>query len=75
MLYTTRAMEPHPVMAHRRIPAEVRRKVQEAFLEMGKTPKEDSLLAKIPVLKIIRAKPEDYNVLSTWGLEEFYVRQ
>jgi phosphonate transport system substrate-binding protein len=73
VLHRTRGMHPHPVMANRRIPEEVKKAVKEAFLSMGKKESDKKLLAKIPIKQIGAASDTDYEPLGTWGLEEFYV--
>lgn len=73
ILYQTRGMPPHPIVAHPRIPEDVRNKVKAGLLALGGTETGAALLRKVPMKKIIAASAEDYKVLSTWGLEAFYV--
>jgi len=74
ILYETRAMPSHPVMAHPRVPTGDRDKLRQAFIDLGATPEGQALLAKVPFKRIGNAKPEDYRQLSTWGLEHYYVQ-
>lgn len=74
VLYETRRMPPHPVMAHPRVPLADRERLRLAFLDMGATPEGAALLAKIPIKQVIAAKSDDYRQLATWGLEDFYVK-
>ena len=71
ILYKTRTMTPHPVVAHPRVPMEHQELVRKAFLEIGETKNGALLLAKIPIKKITAASPTDYEELDTWGLEHY----
>ena len=73
VLYKTREMAPHPVVAHPRVPAEHREAVRRALLEMAATEEGAKRLAKVPVKKLIKASVDDYRPLKAWGLERFYV--
>lgn len=72
ILYKTRAMAPHPVTAHPRVPKEHREAVRQALLDMAGTEDGKALLNKIPMRQAIPAKLEDYQILKEWGLEKFY---
>ncbi|MDA8431789.1 MAG: phosphate/phosphite/phosphonate ABC transporter substrate-binding protein, partial [Nitrospiraceae bacterium] len=72
ILYTTREMPSHPVAAHPRVAKEVREKVRQAFLEMGKSPEGRELLSKIPVRQMIPTSIEDYRPMFGWGLESYW---
>ena len=73
ILYETKPVNPHPVSVHPRVPEAHRKQVLQALLEMAKTEKGASLLAKIPMHKAVVADMDDYRPMSTLGLEEFYV--
>lgn len=75
IIYETRHMPPHPVMAHPRIPIADQEKMRQAFLDLGSTPEGAALLAKVPIKKIIAAKAEDYALIADWGLENYYVKE
>jgi len=75
VLYETRRMSPHPVMAHSRVPKEHRERVQQAFIEIGQTEAGRTLLSGIPMNKVGPASIEDYMSLADWGLEDYYVKQ
>jgi len=75
VLYETRRMSPHPVMAHSRVPADHRERVRQAFIEIGQTDEGRKLLSGIPMNKVAPAAIEDYMSLADWGLEEYYVKQ
>jgi phosphonate transport system substrate-binding protein len=74
IIYETRRVAPHPVMAHPRVPAGDREKLRQAFLDMGATPEGQALLARIPMKKVVAAKLSDYRELADWGLEHYYVK-
>jgi len=71
IFYRSTEIFPHPVAVHPRVPEAVRRKVREAFLEMGKTETGKKLLAKIPIKTIGTAMTDDYRPLEKMGLEHF----
>jgi phosphonate transport system substrate-binding protein len=75
VFYQTRAMAPHPLTAHPRVPREHREAVRQALLEMTASEEGRTLLKKIPMLEAIAANPKDYRVLKDWGLERFYEGQ
>lgn len=73
IIYETTRMPPHPIVVHPRVPADVARKVQKAFLEMSGTPEGREMLSHIPILEAVPAQAADYRALSDLGLEDFYV--
>jgi phosphonate transport system substrate-binding protein len=75
VIYKTREFAPHPVVAHGRIPKAVRDKVTQAFLKLAETEQGRMLLSKIPIKKIGPASLADYQPLSDWGLEKYYVQE
>lgn len=72
VLYTTEVMPNLPVAANRRVPAEVREKVQRAFLALGTTDEGRALLAKIPMTEIVATSLDEYLVIEKWGLEKYF---
>jgi len=74
VIYETRRIAPHPIVAHPRVPARDREKLRQAFLDMGATPEGQALLAKVPIRSITIASSEDYRELLGWGLEHYYVK-
>lgn len=75
VIYQTRAMAPHPITAHPRVPTEHMELVRQALIDMGKNEQGAALLAKVPFKKIGPAGLDEYMELKTWGLEEFYVSE
>ncbi|WP_459867184.1 phosphate/phosphite/phosphonate ABC transporter substrate-binding protein [Endothiovibrio diazotrophicus] len=73
VLYKTREMAPHPVVAHPRVPAADRQAVRRAFLDMAATEAGAALLAKVPIKQLIAADADDYRPLTAWGLERYFV--
>ena len=66
--------EPHPIVAHPRVPPEVRARVRNALLEMAATPEGQALLAQIPMKNPVAASVDDYQELATMGLEKYYLK-
>ena len=74
ILYETRRMPPHPVVAHPRVPEADREKMRQAFLDMAADPQGAALLANVPIGRAVAASANDYQQLARWGLEDFYVK-
>ncbi|RED52102.1 phosphate/phosphite/phosphonate ABC transporter substrate-binding protein [Aestuariispira insulae] len=74
IIHTTVAVPPHPVIAHPRLNAEVRQKIQSHLLELGKTPAGQNMLSKIPMKKNGTAGLGDLKTLETLSLENYFVR-
>jgi phosphonate transport system substrate-binding protein len=64
---------PHPVVAHPRVPEEVRRQVQRALIELGESEEGRALLAEIPIRRPVEARLEDYLPLKEAALGDFDV--
>jgi phosphonate transport system substrate-binding protein len=73
ILYTTRDMPSHPVAAHPRVPAAVRDRIQRAFLELGASEAGRRMLDEIPMSHVLAASIKDYQPMSKWGLESYWV--
>ena len=74
VLYRTPDVAPHPLAAHPRVPADVRKKVKAALMLLGKSSIGRSLLAKIPMKTVGSAGMSDYTPLKKYKLEKFYVK-
>lgn len=72
VLYKTREIPPHPVVAHRRVPAKDREAVRRALLEMAATEEGAALLARIPMVRAVAATREDYRPLHEWDLQRYF---
>lgn len=71
VLHQTREVPSHPIAGHPRVPADVRMKVQRAFLEMSAEPQGRALLAEIPMREAVPAHVEDYQVLKALKLDSY----
>lgn len=72
IIHRTQKVVPHPVAAHPRVPAEIRDRVREGFLAMGRTAPGRKLLAEVPIKTIGPAAMAEYQPLEALGLEAFY---
>lgn len=72
VLYTTEVMPNLAVAANKRVPADVRVKVQRVFLDLAKTDEGRALLAKVPMTEIVATSLEEYLVIEKWGLEKYF---
>jgi phosphonate transport system substrate-binding protein len=73
VIYTTTDIPPHPIAAHPRVPAAQRTSVQQALLDLAATPEGASMLAGVPVLRMVATSIEDYKIVETLGLEALFV--
>lgn len=71
VLYRTSDVASHPVAVHRRVPAEVREQVRQAFIAMSADPGGRALLARIPMQEAVAARLEDYQVMEELHLERY----
>lgn len=74
ILHRTPNVAPHPLAAHPRVPAKVRKKIISALLKLANNPTGKSLLKKIPIKKIGRASIKDYYPLKKFNLDKFYIK-
>lgn len=73
IIYKTRSMAPHPVVAHPRVPKEHMDLVRNAFFDIGKSEEGAAMLAKIPMKKIGPAEIKEYLELKEWRLDRYFV--
>ena len=73
IIYETREVSPHPIVAHPSISLEARLKIANALLEIAAEPEGAALFAGIPMQQPTSAKLEEYLALRDWRLREFYV--
>lgn len=71
ILYKTKDMVTLPFVAHPRVPEEVRRRVQAAFLKLGDAPAGQALLAQVPIKRIGTAVPAEYEALRQLHLDRY----
>ena len=74
ILHKTKAVAPHPIAVHPRVPDEVRQKFTNAMLQLSQSAQGKSLFAKIPIKELGEATLEDYQELTTMNLDKYYVR-
>ncbi len=74
IIFETRRAEPHPVMAHPRVPTADSEAVRKAFLDMAATPEGAALLAQVPMRQAVSASFDDYKAIRQMGLEKYYVK-
>jgi phosphonate transport system substrate-binding protein len=72
ILYRTEGLASHPIAAHPRVPPEIRRRLQRAFLELGATTEGAALLARIPMARAVEAHQSDYDAFAALRLEELW---
>ncbi|WP_024611918.1 phosphate/phosphite/phosphonate ABC transporter substrate-binding protein [Pseudoalteromonas sp. TB64] len=73
ILYKTREISRHPIVAHPRVDPAIQLKVQQAILSIGQDPEFKYLLEEIPIIKPSIATLAEYQQLTQWGLRSFYV--
>ena len=74
ILYETRKVPSHPILAHPRVPEAHRWLLKKAIFDMANTPEGAALLAKIPMIKAIPATQTEFAALKSWKLEKYYVK-
>ncbi len=75
IIYQTRKIPPHPIIAHPRVPEAHRLRIQKAFLELAATPEGARLLARVPMQRPITANVADYDIITTLNLEKFQLKE
>jgi len=74
ILYETETVNPHPIVAHPRVPVEHLNKVKAAFLALGLREDGIALLSKIPMFAVKEASISDYANLRNLNLDEYSKR-
>jgi len=74
VIYKTKSFPSHPIMAHHRVPIIHREKIVQSLLDIASTAKGKALLSKIPMQHMGITSTTDYQPISTWGLEAFYLK-
>jgi phosphonate transport system substrate-binding protein len=54
------------------VAAAQRKSVQQAFLDLAATPEGASMLAGVPMVRLVATSIEDYKIVDTLGLKAFY---
>lgn len=73
ILYETPPVPPHPVIIHPRVTTKSRQAVQQAFLQLVKTPSNQALLSAILIPEPAPATYTEYAPLEKLGVERFVV--
>ncbi len=73
VLYETRAVNPHPIVVHPRLPAGATLRISTALLAMNSAKDSQELLAEIPMRHAVVSNIDDYLPLTDWGLHDFYL--
>ena len=73
ILHRTQEVAPHPVVAHPRVPEDVQKAVQEAFLAMGQTKEGRTLLSEVPIREVAIATATDFEPLRDANLDAYVV--
>lgn len=73
IIYKTPQVAPHPVVVHPRVDKSIQETVREAFMQLGRTPEGQELVAQIPIKEIGKATLEDYEPLNQMGLDKYYI--
>jgi phosphonate transport system substrate-binding protein len=73
IIYETREVSPHPIVAHPSISPEARLKIANALLDIAAESEGAALFAGIPMQQPTSAYLEEYLALRDWRLREFYV--
>lgn len=73
IIYETREVSPHPIVAHPSIIPEARLKIANALLDIAAESEGAALFAGIPMQQPTSAYLEEYLALRDWRLREFYV--
>ncbi len=69
IVHRTEKIPSHPIIVSSEIPADIRKKVINAFIKMGKNPSTKALLQKIPVDNMSKTSQSVYkNIMFTAGL-------
>ncbi|HHJ80801.1 MAG TPA: phosphate/phosphite/phosphonate ABC transporter substrate-binding protein [Candidatus Tenderia electrophaga] len=71
VLYKTASVPSHPVVVHRRVPAQIRRQLLDAMLALGQDAVGRELLSAVPIAKLGVAETKDYQALTEMALGRF----
>ncbi len=70
IIYETQALNPHPIVAHPRVPAEHMRRVQQSLIRISGQSSGDKLLKKVPMRFVTKASLMDYDSVRKLKLGE-----
>lgn len=73
VLFETRGIATHPVAVHPRVPVEHQMRVRNALLDMAAGKRGKDLFRQVPIKQVVAASMSDYESITMWGLEKYYV--
>ncbi len=73
VIHRTRALPPHAIAAHPRIPAADREAIRKALLDLAASDVGKGLFAMVPMKEPVAASAEDYAVVMKMGLDAWHV--
>jgi phosphonate transport system substrate-binding protein len=73
VIHRTRAIRPHAIAAHPRIPPADREAMRSALVALAATEAGKAVFAKVPMTAPIATSAEEYAVIAKLGLEAWYV--
>ena len=74
ILYETPKTYPHPIVAHPRVPVDLRERIQQALLALGQDEATNDLLKRVQIPNPAATDLQDYQPLKDLGLERFVVQ-
>lgn len=74
ILYETPKTYPHPIVAHPRVPVDLRERIQQALLALGQDEATKDLLKRVQIPNPTATNLRDYQALQDLGLERFVVQ-
>jgi phosphonate transport system substrate-binding protein len=73
VIYRTRGVSPHPIVAHPRVPADHRARILAAFLAISEDAQGRAFLSHLPIVQLVPADKNDCRAIREWGLSDYYV--
>jgi len=70
VLYVTDTVNPHPIVAHPRVPKSHMLLVQKALLKISQEPEGSKMLKQIPMYHAVKARLSDYNSVRNLRLDK-----
>ena len=74
IIYETPKTYPHPIVVHRRVPVDLRERIQQALLALGQDEATKDLLKRVQIPNPVATDLQDYQALQELGLERFVVQ-
>jgi len=74
IIYETPKTYPHPIVVHRRVPVDLRERIQQALLALGQDEATKDLLKRVQIPNPVATDLQHYQALQELGLERFVVQ-